>query len=181
MAFTKGGYHATHVEQIVEAAGVARGTFYLHFESKHAVFEALVDRMLALFLEARPTGEEPGIRTRADAEEILRASYETVLGTFHKHRKLVALVFDEAVGLGKGFRKKLESHYREWGRRVAHTLTVFQERGIARPDLDVEVTAEMVIGMTERVTRQFILPRARPDLERCVEALVAYELGGCER
>ena len=47
--FAKHGYHAAKVEDIVAAAGVARGTFYLYFEDKRAIFEEIVDRLLVKF------------------------------------------------------------------------------------------------------------------------------------
>src|SRR5258706_15663818 len=45
--FAKRGYHASKIEDIVAAAKVARGTFYLYFDDKRAVFAELVDRFLA--------------------------------------------------------------------------------------------------------------------------------------
>src|SRR5450631_4238838 len=47
--FAKHGYHAAKVEDIVNAAGVARGTFYLYFEDKRAICEEIVDRLLVRF------------------------------------------------------------------------------------------------------------------------------------
>ena len=38
------GYEVASIEQIAQAAGVARGTFYLYFPDKLALFEALMDR-----------------------------------------------------------------------------------------------------------------------------------------
>ena len=35
--FSRKGYHAAGVADIIQAAGVARGTFYLYFESKRRV------------------------------------------------------------------------------------------------------------------------------------------------
>jgi len=40
--FAQKGYHATTVAEIVDAAGVAKGTFFVHFPSKDAVIAALV-------------------------------------------------------------------------------------------------------------------------------------------
>ena len=177
-AFLKGGYEGTHVEQIVKEAGVARGTFYLHFLSKHEVFAALVERMLRIFLEARPQEPEPEIRTRADAEAVLRMSYRAILETFRAHRGLVRLFLDEAVGIGRGFRHQLEAHYATWHSRVSHLLQVFVDRGIARPDLDVDLTAEMVIGMVVRVTQRYLLTDEDVDLDGLVDSLVAFELAG---
>jgi len=124
-AFERGGYHGTHVDAIVEEAGVARGTFYLHFPGKHEVFEALVDRMLGIFLDVKPTSPEPPIRSPADAEAVLRASYRTVFETFRTHRRLCRLLFEEAVGLDKGFSKRLAKHFLAWHGRVRATLDLF--------------------------------------------------------
>jgi AcrR family transcriptional regulator len=40
--FVKQGYHLTSVEQIARQAGVAKGTFFLHFPTKGAVVTAMV-------------------------------------------------------------------------------------------------------------------------------------------
>src|ERR1700680_951270 len=45
--FAKRGYYAAKIDDIVAAAGIARGTFYLYFEDKRAIFEEIVDRTIA--------------------------------------------------------------------------------------------------------------------------------------
>ncbi len=177
-AFLRGGYHGTHVEDVIREAGIARGTFYLHFESKHAIFAALVDRMLTIFLEARPTAPEPVVRTVADAEALLRLSTRMVLTTFRAHRGLCRLLLEEAVGADKGFAARLDAHEREWHARVAATRREFVAMGVARRDLDCDIHAEMVIGMMERLTRRYVLPDPEPDIEALVTEVVALEMRG---
>lgn len=179
--FVRGGYHGTHVDHVIQEAGIARGTFYLHFKSKHEVFAALVDRMLAVFLDAAlPDPEEftQGDDPRATAERMLFASYRQVLATLSEHRALAQLFFDEAVGADKGFIKQRNQHFRTWHMRVSDRLNHFVKAGIARSDLDVEVFAEMVIGMVERLMRRYLFARKRPDLDRLARALVAIEMDG---
>lgn len=176
--FTRAGYHGTHVSHIVQAAGVARGTFYLHFESKRHAFAALVERMLGIFLDVRPPGPEPEL-TGPDAQErLLRESYAALLSTFRQHARLCRLLFEEALGQDKGFASRLEEHFAAWHARVARTLERFVEAGLARRRLDVEVTAQLVLGMVERVVRRYLLGPDEPDLPRLVDALVAFEMGG---
>lgn len=177
-AFERGGYHGTHVDAIVEEAGVARGTFYLHFPGKHEVFEALVDRMLGIFLDVKPTSPEPPIKSPADAEAVLRASYRTVFETFRTHRRLCRLLFEEAVGLDKGFSKRLAKHFSAWHGRVRATLELFVARGAARKDLDAEVTADMVLGIVERLSRRYLFSDRGTDVERLVDAVVSFEMRG---
>jgi AcrR family transcriptional regulator len=45
--FFSNGYESTSVSEIVEAVGVAQGTFYYYFDSKQDVLEALVSELLA--------------------------------------------------------------------------------------------------------------------------------------
>jgi len=42
--FSSQGYHATTTRQIAERAGITSGAIYNHFESKKAIFEALIAR-----------------------------------------------------------------------------------------------------------------------------------------
>jgi AcrR family transcriptional regulator len=177
-AFERGGYHGTHVDDVIREAGVARGTFYLHFPSKHAVFSALVDQMLGLFLEVKPAEPEPDVRTAADAEAILRRSYRTVFETFRRHRRLCRLLFEEAVGVDKGFTTKLSSHFGAWHDKVARTLRHFASRGVVRRDLDVPVTSDLLVGMVVWLARRYLFADRAPDLDRLVDAVVALELRG---
>lgn len=175
--FGEGGYHGTHVSRIVEEAGVARGTFYLHFQSKHEVFAALVARMLGLFLSL-PEEDPAGLTTPAGARAALERSYRALFTLLHGQRRLCRLLLEEAVGLDKGFREALEAHYAAWHQRLRGTLAHLVEQGVARADLDLDLAAEMVIGMVERLLRRHLLVEDEPDHERLVRALVDFELHG---
>lgn len=175
--FVQGGYHGTHVSQIVREAGVARGTFYLHFKSKHEVFAALVARMLEVFLSL-PVEDELCLGTPAGARGAMERSYRSFFELLRSERRLCRLLLEEAVGLDKGFRAALEAHYLAWHARIRGTLVLLVEHGVARADLDVDVGAELVIGMVERVVRRYLLPPGEPDLERLVRAVVDFELLG---
>ncbi len=63
------GFDALRVDQVVQAAGVAKGTFYHYFASKDAVLEALVQRFGENLFETLSTASE----TPGTASERLRA------------------------------------------------------------------------------------------------------------
>jgi AcrR family transcriptional regulator len=46
--FKEKGYHATSVNDIIDAAQIARGTFYLYFTSKREVFAELSATFLSI-------------------------------------------------------------------------------------------------------------------------------------
>ncbi len=78
--FSERGYHETRIADLIEAAGVARGTFYLYFESKNAIFHELLDELLA-----RVRASVVGVELGADAPPLrdqLILTLERVLTTF---------------------------------------------------------------------------------------------------
>lgn len=67
--FVEKGFAGTRMEDIARRAGVAKGTFYLYFPSKQAVFEALVQesllpRFAALEMGSRAAGGTASHRLR---------------------------------------------------------------------------------------------------------------------
>ena len=44
--FLEKGYENTSVDEIIEAAGIAKGTYYYYFESKEQTLEEVIDMML---------------------------------------------------------------------------------------------------------------------------------------
>ena len=67
--FGERGYEATSIEAILAAAGVARGALYHHFDTKEALFDAVLDRLVA---EIADTAAEAA-RGATDPVEGLRA------------------------------------------------------------------------------------------------------------
>ena len=74
--FHAGGFNAIGVQDIVDAAGVPKGSFYNHFESKAALALAVVDRYLAATDTAslRDAGLAPVERIRRHFEELAAAA-----------------------------------------------------------------------------------------------------------
>ena len=50
--------------------------------------------------------------------------------------------------------------------------------GIARPDLDADRTASLVLGMVEYVATRFLFQEAPVDVDAWIDAIVALELDG---
>ena len=55
----KGGYEALRVEEVVQAAGVAKGTFFAHFRDKDALMEILIGEKLGACLTQAEGSDAP--------------------------------------------------------------------------------------------------------------------------
>src|SRR6478752_6120493 len=96
-AFAKRGYHQTTIDDIVALAGVARGTFYLYFEDKRAVFSNLVDRFAGQLSMAivRIVTDEP---SRSVVEQV-RENIRAIIATCLSERAMTKILFTDAVGV----------------------------------------------------------------------------------
>jgi AcrR family transcriptional regulator len=92
--FLERGFAQTSVSAIVSSAGVAQGTFYLYFKSKHAVLLHFRGEVLSAYLEAFEAAVAPvEPEERADAR-LVRALRE-ISATVVEQRALIRL-FREA-------------------------------------------------------------------------------------
>jgi len=85
--FAERGYRSTNIADIARAAGVAHGTFYVHFPGK----EAVLDELLAEFNDAFVDRLGPVFANAADApiDQTVRATAEAFLDHWAAHRAFV--------------------------------------------------------------------------------------------
>jgi AcrR family transcriptional regulator len=76
--FTKGGYHQTTVDDICEAAGISKGSFYWYYQSKQAIFHSILDTWGAN-VEAELRRELQSVLAGGDAFAALTAALESEL------------------------------------------------------------------------------------------------------
>jgi AcrR family transcriptional regulator len=135
----RGGVHGLTVEGVSARSGVAKTTIYRRWRSKQ-------DLALAALLEV--VQQEPPVRHLGHTSTALNAYVGRVISNFHSMlygRIVRGLVSDLAVDpeLARGFREQVLA------RRVTEVTGLLQrgiERGELRPDLDLEITIDLLFG-----------------------------------
>jgi AcrR family transcriptional regulator len=141
LEFGQNGFHDSSIVGITSRAKVALGTFYTYFDSKEAVFAALVRDMseqVRSFVAAAIDGVADGF----EAEEKTLAAYLD----FVVDHKEVYRIIDEAEFVDPaGYR----THYENAAKRIAARLEAATERGDIKDDgpLANEVRAWAIMGM----------------------------------
>jgi AcrR family transcriptional regulator len=173
--FAKHGYHAAKIDDIVAAAGVARGTFYLYFEDKRALFEEIVDNTFARLGTAivRVDTEDP---SRSVAEQI-RANLRAIVHTLLEDPATTKILLSDAVGLDPEFDRKLLSFYEEIGKLLESSLADGQERGIVAPG-DTRMYAIMSLGAMKEILYQVTMRGLAYPEDRIVEELYGFLCAG---
>ncbi len=151
--FAKRGYHASKIEHIVAAAGVARGTFYLYFEDKRGVFSELVERFLARLHLAiqRVDLDNP---TRSVAAQV-RDNIKRVLTLFLQDHAMTKILLTDAPGLDADFDRKLRAVYEELLSLLSESLAEGQALGIVEAG-DTRVFAYLGVGALKELLYQSV-------------------------
>ena len=147
------GYHSTQISDIIARAKVARGTFYLYFESKREIFNAV---MTELFEKVQ--GEIRAIPKDA-VEEIpsqIMGNIRRVTRLLMMNRLHTKILMSEAVGLDAELDERLRAFYGKILDYIRRGLKQGQEMGFVR-DGNIQVLATCLLGSLKEVFYQNIL------------------------
>jgi AcrR family transcriptional regulator len=173
--FARRGYHAAKIDDIVAAAGIARGTFYLYFEDKRAIFEEIVDRTIArLGMAIVRVDPHDGARTVGDQ---VRENIRRIVRILLEDRATTKILLSDALGVDPSFDRKLLSFYDEMANLLEQSLAEGQALGVVREG-DVRMTAWLTMGALKEVLFQIVQRGAEYEDDKLVEGIFAYFTGG---
>ena len=162
--FAENGLHGVTSAQIARRAGVASGTFYLHFADKEALFHEIAFAALA---ELRERQERVSSDLAFGSHAFLRARTEELLAFAAEKRELILMVFGraESAGLADQVREAIVPEIqRHLERRVRD--------GLAPADLHPAVAAQAHAAVLTRVIAWWAAEPSRATPQQVVETLL---------
>jgi AcrR family transcriptional regulator len=139
--FGERGFSDSSIVAITQRAGVALGTFYTYFDSKEAVFQALVRDMSAQVRDH----VAPAFVEATDAIDGERRALESFLRFAGLHRDVYRIIDEAEFVEPDAYRE----HYETTATRIAARLVTGREAGHVRGDLsddELEVLAWAIMG-----------------------------------
>ena len=116
------------VEQLAEAAGISRGTFYLHFQDKGELVARLMSHIAQEIIDSGGTWFGDAAAARPDD---LREALVGMVHTFKKHQAILSAVADLAPS-----DEKVGAIYRELVERLCaqsrRSLAAVRRKGLSR-------------------------------------------------
>ena len=157
--FRDKGYHSASVNDIIDAAQIARGTFYLYFTSKREIFAELTATFLGLI-----RGSVQKISLDPEAGEPLaqmRANFRRVMNTVLEHGDLATIMLRGDSGDAEA-RAQLDLFYRQVVDLIGQAVTVGHALGFAR-DCDVHIIAVAALAGLKEVLGRMLDARQLAD------------------
>src|SRR5215831_5850435 len=128
--FSGRGFAAARLEDVAQRAGVGKGTIYLHFRDKEALFQELVTTMLVPFITNIEAAPPVGLPIRAVLERLIDLFVREIYGT--DRRKLIRLIIAE----GPRFPQLAEFHYHHVVERAVAAMRALLEAAHRRGELN---------------------------------------------
>jgi AcrR family transcriptional regulator len=176
--FSAKGYRAAGVSDILEIAGIARGTFYHYFDSKKDVFLELVESYFTEFELVLQDCHKRLVEDFNAGVSVFEAWKKYALEVFRFHSKdpqLTLLVYREAMALDEHFSYRVDELSDMGTKYIAEDLRVMQERGLISKG-DVEIAATIITGATVFLTLEYVVRRGTDDLETLAEELARNQI-----
>lgn len=143
------GYHDLGIQQLLDATGVPKGSFYHHFKSKEDFALQVID----VYMEAVHRGLDACLEDAACPPlQRVRNFFE---GTREKYREdgylgcLLGGLGQELSGVSEVFRNKIQWCFSEIARRIACCVEQARERGELPPGTNAQHLADLLVDCWE--------------------------------
>jgi AcrR family transcriptional regulator len=153
--FLERGYDGATTGEIARQAGVAAGTFYLHFEDKRDIFGAVSGQVGRELLAQLRELASPGMA----GSDLVRITLEMVTEHWRSNRELTRLILSGGPALGMADENAFVDEVRQ----------VIEEIGTRR-GTEAMALALYLVGLSQQLGHLIV---ARPEARAEVEALIA--------
>ena len=176
IAFASKGYYATSISQIVEQAGIARGTFYQYFDNKLHIFESILDSFLQdLESCVKPVSLNPeATPPLAQIQDNLTRVLDLVL----QERDLTQILLHQGGTPDHTVETRLNDFYRQVAEMIERSLNLGIAMRLVR-QCDTRLTAYSIIGAVKEVVLQLTsTSKPQPLVEELVQELLRFGMMG---
>lgn len=169
--FARLGYHRAGIADIVDALGVARGTFYRYFDSKRAVYQVVLAEMM---------DEVVGVVAPID---VTRPIPPQVFDNLDRLVRAITaedvcrVLFVESAGIDDEADEALRAFYVQALGRIERALETGQALGVVRPG-NVRLLARCLLGLLKEPVFQAALEHAELDVQGLIGEILALLRGG---
>jgi len=175
-AFAARGYYATSISNIVERAGIARGTFYQYFDNKPHIFQSILDSFLHDLrgcirrIDLGPHADSPLVQIQDNLTRVL----ELVL----RERAPSQMLLNHVTTSDQQIDEQVADFFDQIVALIEHSLELGIAMKVVR-SCDTRLTTYSIIGAIKEVVWYLTSSdRPQPAVDVLVQEFLQFGLGG---
>jgi AcrR family transcriptional regulator len=174
--FAEKGYHEAGIADIAAHLGIGHGTFYRYFRNKHDIAATVLERVVARVAEAGLVEDPEASTTVEEYRAQTVRMLERMFGLIDEDPMLMRFFHAQSLVVDAERMYAALDAYAQFSERF---LANGVRRGFLRADLDVEVTAQALIGIIFEGTRRALrAPQPTEMRQRWIDAGTALMFDG---
>jgi AcrR family transcriptional regulator len=174
--FAEKGLAATKVEEITRRAGLSKGAFYLHFDSKAEAFTRVVESFLARINDIyRPPSAFSQLPETAVGMVQFWVERDVELFEFLWQNRPIVSILGGCQGQWQYLFEAFHAGVRE---TCLKWIDEAKKRGFLRPELDDQLAATIICGGYDELSHQMLVLRRKPDVRAWIERTLDILLRG---
>jgi len=163
--FAKKGFYPTTMEEVAGAAGLAKGTIYLHFDDKRDLFFSIIEKKLDILLEK--------IENEMRKDELISQRIKLAIGIhlrfLEENRDFFKIMQVLPESLKEEMEKRLKGTVIKRQSRYIDILDQLIQKGIRNQEiksLDTRKLAVILVGMIHSLTIYWISRKEKGSLSQ---------------
>jgi AcrR family transcriptional regulator len=175
--FSQKGYHATSIDDIIGEAGIVKGTFYLHFESKHNLLESIIDNNLRMLFESIKLLD---ISMPKPVSEVKEFYIQISRGLMQNEdmRLFVKVFLRDAFGLDQKLLDKINIFFHQLVVIISDYIAKAQADGRVVKYINPLVISYSIIGSVKEVLFHWAVLDEKLDIDATITTLLDVYFGG---
>jgi AcrR family transcriptional regulator len=146
--FAAKGYHGTTIDEIVQATGIAKGTFYIYFDSKEEILVEVIKQLIESTMEK--IDHELESREKKDFVTRIEIKGQKMLDLYIERSELLYMLLGETVGNPR-LMNQLREVYERLAERIEEDIREGVEAGEIFPFDDLKTISYALVGMGQSI------------------------------
>jgi len=178
--FSERGYYQTQISDIQAEAGVARGTIYQYFQNKEDLFQTLLEKLYSDWKNMLSIQPENMREEFSTGFKVFKYKIKQSLDFFIENPDYCNIFLRVGLGLGGNFDRILDRFQGQILVLVTDYLVKGIKMGRIRPDIDIDLTGNMIGGALLRMCFFYVVTNRGKEIDSNMlaeEFVKVYALG----
>lgn len=175
--FAEKGYHSTSVDEIISTAGIAKGTFYLHFDGKLDILDKIVDQNLEALYNNFKILDISAPKPVSEIKEIY-VNVAILLAKIPEFRQFTKLLLSDMVGLDESIQEKINRFFDSVASMSTEYISQAQKDGRIVKSVNPETASICIIGSVKEIVFKWAVLDENIDTVKAIENMLEIFLYG---